>query len=95
MRFSFFRFAHALSLCISNALRLSSQGVCIRGGSKDLADHLRGVTMRPKVVLQLISYLRESGYLGYEFDGVNSQAKLEARMDKLYVHKYGSAEFIP
>ena len=51
--------------------------------------------MRPKVVSQLISFLRESGYPGYELDGVNSLAKVEASMDKLYVQKYGMAEFIP
>ena len=46
--------------------------------------------MRPKAVLHLISFLRESGYPGYEL-----AAKVEARMDKLYVQKFGSAEFIP
>ena len=51
--------------------------------------------MRPKAVLQLIRFLRESGSPGYELDGVNSPAKVEARMDTLYVQKYGSAEFIP
>ena len=38
--------------------------VCVRGGNKDLAHHLDGVTMRPSVVLELIKILRSSGYPG-------------------------------
>ena len=69
--------------------------VCIRGGTKDLAAHLDGVTMRPHVVLQLIKILRSSGYPGYEDTGVNAQSEVEQRMKDQYVDKYGSAKFIP
>ena len=34
--------------------------VCIRGGNKDLAQHLEGVTMRVQVVSHLIEVLRKS-----------------------------------
>ena len=47
--------------------------VCIRGGNKDLAQNLDGVTMRPFVVLQLIRLLYSSGYPGYEDKGVNAE----------------------
>ena len=48
----------------------------IRGGSKDLADHLNGLTMRVAVIDKLIRILRESGYPGYGEGGINSSAKV-------------------
>ena len=70
--------------------------VCIRGGNKDLAQHLDGVTMRVEVVAQLINILRESGYPGYEADGANSRKNVEQRMDERYRSKYtGQAKFVP
>ena len=69
--------------------------VCIRGGTKDLAAHLDGVTMRPHVVLQLIKILRSSGYPGYEDKGVNAQSEVDRRMKEQYEDKYGTAKFIP
>ena len=56
--------------------------VFIVGGSKDLAMHLSGLTMRVHVVRQLIEILRASGYLGYEADGVNSRALVAQRLDE-------------
>ena len=46
--------------------------VHILGGNKDLALHLKGLTMRVKVLQDLIAILRCSGYPGYEKDGINS-----------------------
>ena len=43
--------------------------VHIRGGSKDLTMHLKGLTMRVAVVQELIAILRRSGYPGYEVQG--------------------------
>ena len=45
---------------------------CIRGGTKDLAAHLDGATMRPYVVLQLLKLVRSGGYPSYEDKGVNA-----------------------
>ena len=69
--------------------------VCIRGGNKDLAEHLDGVTMRPFVVLQLIKILRSSGYPGYEDKGVNAELDVNRRMKEQCQDKYGKAKFIP
>ena len=69
--------------------------VCIRGGNKDLAEHLDGVTMRPFAVLQLIKLLRSSGYPGYEDKGVNAERDVNRRMKEQYQDKYGEAKFIP
>ena len=70
--------------------------VHIVGGSKDLAKHLPGVTMRVDRVLELIELLRESGYAGYEEGGVNSREKVRHRMRAMYEDKYGYDErFIP
>ena len=44
--------------------------VHIVGGSKDLALKLKGLTMRVDVVQGLINILRESGYPGYEKEGL-------------------------
>ena len=72
--------------------------VCIRGGTKDLAQHLDGVTMRPFVVLQLIKLLRLSGYAGYEAKGLNSDEQVRERMKQLYPGRdlnEGGAKFVP
>ena len=45
--------------------------VHIVGGSKDLALHLKGLTMRVQVVQELINILRQSGYPGYEKEGAH------------------------
>ena len=67
----------------------------IVGGSKDLAFHLQGLTMRANVLQELIEILRRSGYPGYEEHGVNSPARVAQRLDERYTQKYGSAAFTP
>ena len=69
--------------------------VCIRGGNKDLAQHLEGVTMRVEVVSRLIEVLRKSGYAGYEDEGINSRVQVAARMKERYEDKYGKVSFVP
>ena len=69
--------------------------VHIVGGNKDLALHLKGLTMRVKVLQDLIEILRHSGYPGYEQDGVNSPALVAQRLDERYTQKYGHASFTP
>ncbi|MGB1651984.1 MAG: DUF6570 domain-containing protein, partial [Acidimicrobiales bacterium] len=68
--------------------------VHIVGGTTDLATHLKGATMRPEVVLQLIEVLRQSGYPGYTTD-FNSRDKVDERMKNLYTLKYGHKAFMP
>ena len=70
-------------------------GVHIRGGSKDLAMHLKGLTMRVAVVSELIRLLRRSGYPGYEADGVNSETRVAERLRERYTAVYGEASFTP
>ena len=53
--------------------------VFIVGGSKDFATHLSGLTMRVRVVQELVEILRASGYPGYEVDGVNSRTSVAQR----------------
>ena len=69
--------------------------VHIRGGSKDLASHLRGLTMRVAVVAELIRLLRGSGYPGYEENGLNSVSSVAQRLKERYSDVYGDAAFIP
>ena len=69
--------------------------VHIRGGSKDLATHLQGLTMRVGVVAQLIQILRSSGYPGYEEGGVNSETRVAQRLKERYTDVYGEARFTP
>ena len=69
--------------------------VHIRGGSKDLAQHLQGLTMRVAVVEELIRLLRASGHAGYEEGGVNGRAKVAARLKERYTDIYGMARFQP
>ena len=61
--------------------------VHIVGGSKDLALHLKGLTMRVKVLQELIEILRRSGYPGYEKDRVNSPSQVARRLDERYAQK--------
>ena len=72
--------------------------VHIVGGSKDLALHLSGLTLRIPVMQQLIDTMCDSGYPGYENDGVNSRSRVAARLDERYgqryAEKYGSARFM-
>ena len=69
--------------------------VHIVGGSKDLALHLKCLTLRVKVMQELIEILRRSGYHGYENDGVSSPARVAQRLDERYTQKYGYASFTP
>ena len=69
--------------------------VHIRGGSKDLAMHLSGLTLRVHVIQELIAILRRSGYPGYEVDGVNAPDKVAERLKERYLDVYGHATFIP
>ena len=66
--------------------------VHIIGGSKDLAKHLPGATMRANKVLELIELLRESGYAGYEETGLNSKERVRNRMRELYQEQYSYNE---
>ena len=56
--------------------------VHIIGGNKDLALHLKGLTMRVPVLQRLIDILRASGYPGYDDRGVNSPAQVARRLDE-------------
>jgi hypothetical protein len=69
--------------------------VHIVGGNKDLATHLKGLTMRVHVVQELIEILRRSGYPGYEERGINGVDAVAFRLNERYREKYGHAEFIP
>ena len=65
------------------------------GGSKDLTQHLRGLTLRVHVIQRLIDILRASGYPGYEPDGINSADKVARRLHDRYRQHYGDATFTP
>ena len=65
------------------------------GGSKDLTQHLSGLTLRVRVVQRLIDILRASGYPGYEPNGVNVADKVARRLHERYTHVYGEASFTP
>ena len=69
--------------------------VHIVGGNKDLAVHLKGLTLRVRVVQDLIDILRSSGYPGYDRNGVNSPDKVASRLSSRYTEKYGQAAFTP
>ena len=69
--------------------------VHVRGGAKDLALHLKGLTMRVAVVEKLIGILRDSGYPGYEEQGLNSESNVSQRMKERYRDRYGEASFTP
>ena len=69
--------------------------VFIVGGSKDLAVHLSGLTMRVHVIQQLIEVLRANGYPGYEADGVSSRTLVAQRLNDRYQKVYGDANFMP
>ena len=69
--------------------------VHIVGGNKDLAIHLKGLTLRVRVVQDLIDILRSSGYPGYDRNGVNSPDKVASRLNSRYTEKYGQAAFTP
>ena len=69
--------------------------VHIVGGNKDLAVHLKGLTMRVGVVQELIEILRGTGYPGYEKNGVNAPDKVASRLNSRYTEKYGNAAFTP
>ena len=69
--------------------------VHIVGGNKDLALHLKGLTMRVAVIQNLIDMLRQSGYPGYDNHGVNESSKVASRLHERYTSKYGTAQFTP
>ena len=69
--------------------------VHIVGGNKDLAIHLKGLTLRVRVVQDLTEILRSGGYPGYERSCVNSPDKVASRLNSRYTEKYGQAAFIP
>ena len=69
-------------------------GVHLRGGSKDLAVHLNGLTMRVGVVSELIRILRASCYPGYR-EGVNAPEHVAQRLRERYTDVYGHAAFTP
>ena len=65
------------------------------GGSKDLSQHLSGLTLRVSVVQRLIDISRSSGHPGYEADGVNAVDKVARRLHERYTQVYGEATFTP
>ena len=69
--------------------------VHIVGGSKDLALHLKGLTMRVGVIQNLIEILRCTGYPGYDERGANEASKVANRLHERYTSKYGTAVFTP
>ena len=70
--------------------------VHVVGGSKDLAVHLEGATMRPKIVEKLIGVLRETGYPGYEEHGPGSRMVVRRRIEAMYVRPCrNQEEFVP
>ena len=64
-------------------------------GNEDLAQHLSGLTMRVRVVQQLIDILRASGYPGYDPKGVNSPDRVAQRLSERYRSVYGESTFTP
>ena len=50
--------------------------VHIVGGSKDLALHLKVLTLRIPVMQKLREIMHDSGYPGYDYNGLNSTAGL-------------------
>ena len=68
--------------------------VHIVGGTTDLAEHLKGATMRCDVVLWLIAQLRTSGHPGYEAE-INSEKEVQERVQRLYRAPYGEGRFVP
>ncbi|CAK0805824.1 unnamed protein product [Prorocentrum cordatum] len=73
--------------------------VRIKGGSKDLAQHLTWLTLRIPAMQKLIEIMRDSGYPGYGNNGLNSfdrvATRLHERYSQTYAYKYGEAKFIP
>ena len=69
--------------------------VRIAGRNKDLAEHLKGLTMRVRVIQDLIDILRCTGYPGYDKHGVNAPDKVATRLHERYTSKYGTAQFTP
>ena len=73
--------------------------VHIVGGSKDLALHLKGLTLRIPVMSKLIEIMRDSGYPGFDKNGLNSVERVSARLEQRYSQKYGEkfgeAKFVP
>ena len=62
--------------------------VQIVGGDKDLALHLKGITLRIPVMRKLMEIMRDSGYPGYGNNGLNSYAKIAARLQERYSTNY-------
>ncbi|CAK0833594.1 unnamed protein product [Prorocentrum cordatum] len=73
--------------------------VRIKGGSKDLAQHLKRLTLRIPVMRKLMELMRDSGYPGYGNNGLNSfdrvATRLHERYSQKYAETYGEAKFIP
>ena len=73
--------------------------VHIVGGSADLAVHLKGLTLRIPVMQKLMRIMKDSGYLGYGSNGLNSSeriaARLKTRYSDTYLEKWGEAKFTP
>jgi len=72
--------------------------VQIIGGSKDLAKHIKGVTLRLHVLEELLEVMRNTGYPGYGPGDVNSAElvaqRLQARYKDPYA-SYGRSAFVP
>merc|ERR1712107_282856 len=58
--------------------------VHIVGGDKDLALHLKGLTLRVHVMQDLIEILRQSGYPGYDCNGINLSSRVAQRLEERY-----------
>ena len=62
--------------------------VSIVGGDKNLALHLKGLTLRIPVMKRLMEIMQASGYPGYGNHGLNSSERMAARLQEHYSAKY-------
>ena len=62
--------------------------VSIVGGDKNLALHLKGLTLRIPVMKRLMEIMQASGYPGYGNHGLNSSERMAARLQERYSAKY-------
>ena len=72
--------------------------VKVFNGSADLAQHVKGLTLRLHVLEKLCDIMRHSGYPGYGAGDVNSAERVAHRLKKQYKDpygEYGRTAFVP
>ena len=72
--------------------------VSIVGGNKDLAKHVKGLTLRVHVLEELLQVMRNTGYPGYGPGDVNSEELVAQRLQARYkdpYESYGRSAFVP